>query len=160
MKKTTRRKVWNKNSNPVAFAVMGSQPTPESDLLSLRIRELYVIEALEKHQATLTDLTHIRCFVRITHSLAKNGVGIEALPLAEQLLTTVNKATPSTPGTPGTPGTIGFPKEQINQLRELLAYHEAQRMAISRAHYEKTIYQVIHKAATAQNNPLKRVTFA
>lgn len=134
MRKQCKRKVWAK-VNPIQHAIDGAAITSESLLNQLRARELAAIEAFRTGSATLQEWADITGMLNICETMAKGGIGPEALETckaAEQELINAGKRYESTRrmATSG-PGLQAF--------RDLYQYHDLQRQSVSRGEYDRWI---------------------
>lgn len=135
MKKQCKRKHWSTTINPVQHAIEGASLTPESILDKLRTRELAAVEAFRTGSATLQEWSDITSMLNICETMAKGGIGVEALEackLAESALIEAGKRFETTKrmATSG-PGLQAF--------RDIYQFHDLQRQSVSRGEYEKWI---------------------
>jgi hypothetical protein len=120
--------------------------TPPDVLDKLRQRELTSIEAFRMGQADLADWKMMNDMANLCETMAKSGIGPEALESAERtheyLLEAYHRYNKTKKmGTSGL-GLVAF--------RDCYEYHDLQRQSVSRSVYEqmlrKTINQIISKA--------------
>lgn len=78
MKKRTRRKVYLL-ANPIALAIEGAAITDASALDKLRLRELSAVESFRTGKATREDWMSLADMLNICETLAKDGIGPEAM---------------------------------------------------------------------------------
>lgn len=135
MRKHCKRKVWNTAINPIQHAIDGAAITPDSLLNQLRARELAAIEAFRTGSATVQEWSDITGMLNICETMARNGIGPEALDAcakAEQELIAAGKRYESTRrmATSG-PGLQAF--------RDVYQYHDLQRQSVSRGEYDRWI---------------------
>ena len=128
MRKQCRRKVWAK-VNPIEHAISGARVADGKLLDELRIRELVAIEAFRTGTAGLQEWSDITGVLNICETMARSGIGPEALEAckkAEQALIDAG---------------VRFQKTKrmvldgpgLQALRDLYAYHDLQRQSVSRA---------------------------
>lgn len=134
MKKRCIRKIWAK-VNPIAHAIEGAAITPQRQLDRLRVRELAAIDAFTRGAASLADWRDLTNMLNLCETMAREGIGPEALPVCAEAQAHLIEAAhrferTSRMGTTG-PG--------IQALRALYEYHDLQRQSISRAEFERMI---------------------
>ena len=135
MRKHTKRKVYGLIYNPIQYVKDGLNATPEAMLNTLRGRELSSLESLAKGKGGLVEWRDMTEMMNLAETLAKSGVGPEVLPacrLAQAELIAAAKRFETT-------RRMVLTATGLNALRELHAWHDAQRSAISRGEYEKAI---------------------
>ena len=140
MRKQCRRKVWGL-VNPLTHTLEGLAYTPEALLDKLRTRELSAIESFRTGSASLQDWSDITAMLNLCETMARGGVGPEALPacaLAEAELLSAAKRFEATKR-------MGLTAQGLEAFRELFAFHDAQRSAVSRGEYEKFIVKTRHR---------------
>lgn len=134
MRKRTRRKQYAL-VNPIAHAIAGACITDEQSLDKLRLGELAAIDAMARGGATIEDWRLLADMVNICETIADNGVGPEALPhchqLQEDLILAAQRFEKN--------GRMGLTGVGLKAAREVYAYHDAQRINITRADYERFI---------------------
>lgn len=139
MKKQCRRKGWSTAINPITHAIEGAAITSDALLNQLRARELAAIEAFRTGSATLQEWADITGLLNLCETMARNGVGPEALEAcvrAEQELINAGKRFEATRrmATSG-PGLQAF--------RDIYQYHDLQRQSVSRAEYDRWIRKAV-----------------
>lgn len=137
MKKRTRRKFWNAGANPVAFALLGADPVPDKDFQTLRLRELLALNAFEAGNAGPQEWHDLNHMQKMSTSLAKVGIGPEALPLCDQVRKIMKQCGDSTANQ------VGLDTASIQAIRDLLKLHEAQRTQCSQADYERALHRSV-----------------
>lgn len=138
MRKHTRRKHWQL-INPILHAIQGAAITPSEELDQLRMKELAAVEAFAKGTAALQDWQDITAMLNLTETMAKDGIGPEALPVckaaqehlveAAQRYERIEKMGTTGPG--------------IQSFRDLFQYHDLQRQSVSRSEYERAIAKTL-----------------
>lgn len=134
MKKRCIRKIWAK-VNPIAHAIEGASITPQRQLDRLRVRELAAIDAFTRGAASLTDWRDLTNMLNLCETMARQGIGPEALPVCAEAQYHLIDAAGRFKRT-GRMGTTGL---GIQALRALYEYHDLQRQSISRAEFERMI---------------------
>ena len=145
MRKRTRRTVY-KLIDPVSHAIVGAMITAPEVLDKLRLGELSSIEAFRTGKATKQDWHTINDMANISETMARNGIGIEALPASELAHEHLKDAYERFKRT----GKLGISGPALQAFRECFEYHDLQRMSIPRSQYEdmirKTRERIISKA--------------
>ena len=80
------------------------------------------------------DLNHMQ---KMSTSLAKVGIGPEALPLCDQVRKIMKQCGDSTANQ------VGLDTASIQAIRDLLKLHEAQRTQCSQADYERALHRSV-----------------
>ena len=134
MRKQTRRKRYAL-VNPIAHAIAGACITDEQSLDKLRLGELAAIDAMARGGATIEDWRLLADMVNICETIADHGVGPEALPhctaMQEDLILAAQRYEKT--------GRMGLTGVGLKAAKEVFAYHDAQRINITRADYERFI---------------------
>lgn len=118
------------------LALMGRNPTAAADLVTIRMREAMAVGVLEAGTATPQAWHDVDRARRVAAALGRAGIGPEALPVAElvsqalALIWRVGEA-------------MRMDAEGLALVRELLAVHDAQREAATRAEYERAIWSAL-----------------
>ena len=145
MRKKTKRTVY-KLVDPITYAITGSMITDTETLDKLRLGELTSIEAFRTGKATKQDWHTINDMANISETMARNGIGIEALPASELAHEHLKDAYERFKRT----GKLGISGPALQAFRECFEYHDLQRMSIPRSQYEdmirKTRERIISKA--------------
>jgi hypothetical protein len=134
MKKRCNRKIWAK-INPVAHAIEGAAITPQHQLDRLRVRELAAIDAFTRGAASLTDWRDLTNMLNLCETMAREGIGPEALPACADAQSHLIESAQRFERT----GRMGTTSPGIQALRTLYEYHDLQRQSISRAEFERMI---------------------
>ena len=140
MKKQCKRKVWPL-MNTMAHVMEGIATTSDNQLNQLRSRELSSLESLSKGKGGLGEWNDLVGLLNLTETLARNGVGHEALPVCEaaqaELIATAKRYERTK--------TMGLSAIGLKALRELFAFHDLQRASITRGEYEKMLDKTINR---------------
>lgn len=134
MKKHCRRKHYVL-LDPIKHATEGAALTPESVLKPLRLRELMAIQAMVTGSATLQEWQDLTNMLNLCETMARGGVGPEALQSctkAQEALIQAAKRYQST-------RQMGLTAEGLQSIRDVYAYHDLQRQSVSRGQYERWI---------------------
>lgn len=140
-RKRCKRKVWSISVDVIGRAIESVRVTPESDLNGLRTIELLAIDAFAKGIATPYDFRHIADMMNIAETLVDMGIGAEVRQVcadAQAALLAVHARHEDGKG-------LVLRGPELTAFRDLYAWHEAQRTAISRAVYEKAIERTTNR---------------
>lgn len=132
MRKRCKRKVWAL-VDPIRHAIDGARITSGTKLDQLRTLELSSIEAFAKGRATINDWGCISSLLSIVETMARGGVGPEALEacaLAQETLIESARRCEATQKM----GTTG---QGLQAFRDLYAWHDLQRTCIILSEYER-----------------------
>ena len=141
MKKHTKRKVYGLIYDPMAYVKQGVSATPETHLDKLRSRELSAIESLSKGKGGINDWRDVTDMLNIAETMGKCGIGPEVLPVCEQAQAELLAAAKRFEIT----RRMGLTATGLAAIRELFAYHDAQRTAITRGEYERAIQTTVNR---------------
>ena len=134
MRKRTKRKVWSL-VNPIIHAAEGASLTPEHLLNPLRMGELQSIEALRTGEGRLEHWNTIKQMHGICETMAKEGIGPEALEscavLQEELIEMARRFEKL--------GRFVVTARALQAMRDVYDYHDLQRQSIPRATYDRMI---------------------
>lgn len=128
------RKVW-KLMDPVQLAIQGAAITPCHLLDKLRMVELSAIESFRTGRATVSDWRSVADLLNVAETMARGGVGPEALESCEQVQAALEEAHDRYKAT----GRMGLTGPGIQAVRDLFEWHDLQRNSISRGEYERWI---------------------
>ena len=131
-RKTTRRKHWPL-INPIDMAIEGACITSNGLLNKLRFRELSAIESFAKGQAVPNDWRELADMHKVAKTLVSMGIGGDEAKLACAL---ADQALQAAHANQAQRGKLGMTGLQIQALRDLYQWHDAQRTAINRSRYE------------------------
>lgn len=140
MKKKCKRKVWAL-VNPIEHALEGCRITSDEKIAKLRKLELDSIEAFRIGNAGLQEWTTLTHLCNLTETMARGGIGPEALPCcatAEQALIDVGKRFERT-------GSIVLTAQGLTALRDVYEYADLQRQCISQSEYERWIRKTMNR---------------
>ena len=135
MRKKCQRKIWSTIINPITHAISGARVTDQALLDKLRLRELSAFDAMVKGWGTVDDWRLLVDMMNIAEMMGKNGIGPEVLPYCEEGCQAMTEAARRYQNTMK----MGLSGVGINALREICAYHDAQRTSVSRSVYENMI---------------------
>jgi hypothetical protein len=134
MKKRTRRKVYPL-VNTISMAISGAAITPENILDQVRLAELSAIESIAKGHGTMDDLSTLRDMLNLSETMARAGVGREALEPCEaaqaELVSIIERRSHT--------GRIGVTDPGLEALRQAFQWSDSQRTSVTRSEYEKYI---------------------
>lgn len=133
-RKKCRRKVWAL-IDPIAHAIAGASITDTASLDKLRMLELSAIEAFAKGRATPDDWRALADMLNICETMARDGIGPEALEPCTQAQEALGHA--HARHKEGKP--LLFTGPELQAVRDSFAYHDLQRTSISRSQYEQAI---------------------
>lgn len=143
MRKRTRRKVYPL-VNPIALAIDGARNTPDDKLNQLRVLELSAIDAIARGHGTVGDLSALRDMLNLSETMARGGVGPEALDPIDtaqaELVSMVDRHNRT--------GRIGATGPGLEALREAFRWHDLQRTSIHRSEYERFIQKTANMLRT------------
>ena len=126
MRKKTRRRNWAL-INPVYYAISGAATISQELLDQQRVAELKAMQAFRDGHATRGDWDQLRLMLLMAFTMAKNGVGPEALPSCRTAWTELLAAKRrSDEG-----AHLGLTGQGITAMREAYEYHDLQRQSVS-----------------------------
>lgn len=134
MRKRTKRKHYAL-VNPVTHVLEGVCPTPQHLLDKLRLNELAALDAITKGAGGVHDWRILVDMMNICETMARSGIGPEALPVVEQMQEEMLAAAKRFEAT----SKMGVTGTGLQVIREVFSYHDAQRAAITRGEYEQMI---------------------
>ena len=121
--------------NPIQHAMEGAAYTPDKLLNQLRLRELGAIEAMRTGKASLYDWNLIKIMHGLCETLAKEGIGPEALEscavLQEALIEMARRFEKL--------GRFTVTARGLQAMRDVYQYHDLQRQSVPRATYDRMI---------------------
>lgn len=121
--------------NVISLAITGCSISSEDDLDKLRLRELSAIESFAKGTATPNEFRDLADMLNLAETMANMGIGPEAL----EACAAAQSALLAAKVRHDKLGRLGMTGEGLQSLRDLYAYHDAQRMAVDRSQYERAI---------------------
>lgn len=131
--------------NPITLAIEGAAITDARLLDQLRIRELSALEAFRTGAATRDDWMAVADILNVAETLAREGVGPEALPACEAVQDALERAQQRFKAT----GRMGMDGPGLQAIRELADYYDLQRSSISRSQYERAIQRTAARIRSA-----------
>lgn len=140
MQKRCKRKIWPL-VNPIDSALLGCSIPSESRLDKLRIRELSAIESFAKGNAGPSDFRDIADMLNVAETAGLSGVGPEVLPVCAALelaLLGVKEQYEQK-------NTMVLRSHELQLMRDLYQFHDAQRTAIDLSTYERIIRKTVNK---------------
>ena len=144
MKKRTRRKVYLL-ANPIALAIEGAAITDASALDKLRLRELSAVESFRTGKATRDDWMSLADMLNICETLAKDGIGPEAMDPCQK----AQDAPGAAKDRLDKHGRLLLTGPELQALRDAYEYHDLQRLSISRSRYERAIRDTANRIRSA-----------
>jgi len=135
MKKKCKRKIWSTTINPITHAIAGARVTEDRLLDKLRMRELSAFDSMVKGWGTVEDWRVLVDMMNIAEMMGKSGIGPEVLPYCEDGCQAMTEAALRYQKSMK----MGLSGLGINALREICAYHDLQRISVSRSVYETMI---------------------
>ena len=139
-RKATKRKHYPL-INCLQMAIDGACITDKARLDKLRMRELGAIESFSKGQATPNDWRELADMHNVAKTLVSMRIGGEE---AKQACELADQALQDAYASQATRGKLGMTGPQIQAMRELYAWHDAQRTAIHRGKYEQAIEHTVN----------------
>lgn len=131
-RKQCKRKHWSTAINHIQHAIEGASLTPDSILDKLRARELAAVEAFRTGDATLQEWADLTSMLNLCETMAKGGIGPEALEACEraerELIAAGLRFEKTRRMATSGPGLQAF--------RDLYQYADLQRQSVSRSSYE------------------------
>lgn len=122
--------------DPMAVAMAGARVTDASILDDLRMRELQAIEAFARGQATQHDWRTVADMSNIAEALVILGVGrAEVQPVVDATQAALQDAHARYLKT----DCIGTTGPGLQAMRDLYAWHDAQRTSCARSLYERAL---------------------
>lgn len=143
-RKHTRRKVYAL-TDPIAHAIAGAAITDTASLDKLRMRELSAIESFRTGQASRQDWMAIADMLNICETLARDGIGPEAMDACERAQEALTAAFERHQAT----GRLGITGPELQAMRTGYEYHDLQRQSISRSRYEQAIKKTADRIRSA-----------
>ena len=143
-RKKCRRKVWDL-LDPVSLAISGAAITDTASLDKLRMLDLSAIEAFAKGRATPDDWRALADLLNLCETLARDGIGPEALEPCTQAQEALGHA--HARHKDGKP--LLFTGPELQAVRESYEFHDLQRTSISRSQYEQAITKTANRIKSA-----------
>jgi hypothetical protein len=143
-RKRTRRKVYPL-VNVLTHVIEGVHVTEQRILDRLRLTELSAIEAFATGRATRHDWMALADLSNVAETLARSGVGPEALAACERAQDALGEARRRH----GEHGRFELTPAELEAMRELYAFADLQRTSITRAEYERAIQRTAQRIRSA-----------
>ncbi len=141
MRKRTKRGRIYAATSPLNYVIDGVRATPEKLLDDLRLRELAAIEMFAAGSAGLQEWVDVNGMHTLSETMARGGVGPEALEACEAAQEVLIRAAKQFEATKK----MSVKPEGLDAMRELFAFHDAQRQAVSRGEYERWIEKALRR---------------
>lgn len=133
-RKRCNRKVWPLLTDPIRHAIEGVSLTPQALLDRLRLAELSAIESFARGNATPDDFRTLADVLNVCETLCRQGIGgvdaQAAVDAGHAALLAIKARHDRT-------GRLALAGPELAALRDLHAWHDAQREAIPRAAFER-----------------------
>ncbi len=132
-KKGAPRRKWDLISNPVQVAMENSaitSPKRNSEHAAIEVRS---IEAFARGEGSIQAWVDIVHMANVAEIMAKNGIGIEVIPLVADAQVQLCDAYVRRKET----NVWNMSPTQIYLLRELREYHELQRLSVTYGQYRE-----------------------
>lgn len=136
MRKRTKRKVWGL-VNPIQHAIEGAEIPTGKDADRLLLGELSAIESFRLGQANEYDWQLLSVMTAISALMAFEGKQIEPLGAARSAWKALGEILQRKEKT----GKWGCSGPELQILREMIEWHEAQRKTAARSVYESAIHR-------------------
>lgn len=131
--------------DPIRCAMEGAAISQSNMLDKLRLVELSAIESFAKGRATPHDWRTVADILNLAETMAKCGVGPEALDACVAVDAALSAAHARHEST----GKLGMTGPQLIALRELAEWHDLQRRSIARSEYERFIALTANRIRSA-----------
>lgn len=141
MRKKKHRKQYALLIDPVKFALQGAALIDQKSLDKLRQGELVAIESFRSGHAEVADWILISEICNLTESMAKDGIGPEALEAVKR----AEDALIDAHGRYVRTGKMGTTGQGLTAFRDVYEYHDLQRQSVPRSVYERHINRVMNK---------------
>lgn len=146
LRKKTKRKIWLP-VDPIAHAIAGAAITDRKSLDQLRLRELSALEAMVKGKGVTADWSALVDCLNICETMARNGIGPEALESCEIAQDSLHKCALHHEKT----GRMVLDGVGIQAIRDMIEYADLQQTSISRSEFEKMIIKTKNYIAAGKN---------
>lgn len=133
-RKRTVRRVWER-INPIEHAMKGAAITPRADLDKLLVRELSALDDMTHGRASLQQWHDLVNAVNLCETLAREGVGAEAMQSCEDAQEALIEAARRFQHSKR----MGLSGVGIKAMRDVIEWHDLQRASIPRSRYEQAI---------------------
>lgn len=136
MRKRTKRKVWGL-VNPIQHAIEGAAKTSGEDVDRLMIGELSAIESFRTGQAVDEDWHLLTVMTEISGFMAYDQKQTDVLKAARQAWKALGDMKERHERT----GKWGCTGPELQTLRDIIEWHDAQRSVVTRGGYAQAIYR-------------------
>lgn len=147
MKKKCRRRVYQL-VNPIESAILGACVSAEKPLNTLRLAELSALDAVTRGVGKPEDFRWLMDVLNISECMAKDGIGIELLPICKQAQESLLEAVERYNNT----GKLGLSGVGIKAVKEMIELHDLQRTSVARSVYENAIRKTANRIRSRAND--------
>lgn len=147
MRKKCKRKIWNL-VNPIESAILGACVSAEKPLNTLRLAELSALDAVTRGVGKPEDMRWLMDVLNISECMAKDGIGIELLPVCKQAQESLLEAVERYNNT----GKLGLSGVGIKAVKEMIELHDLQRTSVARSVYENAIRKTANRIRSKAND--------
>lgn len=147
MRKKCKRKIWNL-VNPIESAILGACVSAEKPLNTLRLAELSALDAVTRGVGKPEDFRWLMDVLNISECMAKDGIGIELLPICKQAQESLLEAVERYNNT----GKLGLSGVGIKAVKEMIELHDLQRTSVARSVYENAIRKTANRIRSRAND--------
>lgn len=147
MRKKCRRRVYAL-VNPIEMAVLGACVSAEKPLNTLRLAELSALDAVTRGVGKPEDMRWLMDVLNISECMAKDGIGIELLPICKQAQESLLEAVERYNNT----GKLGLSGVGIKAVKEMIELHDLQRTSVARSVYENAIRKTANRIRSRAND--------
>lgn len=147
MKKKCRRRVYAL-VNPIESAILGACVSAEKPLNTLRLAELSALDAVTRGVGKPEDMRWLMDVLNISECMAKDGIGIELLPICKQAQESLLEAVERYNNT----GKLGLSGVGIKAVKEMIELHDLQRTSVARSVYENAIRKTANRIRSRAND--------
>jgi hypothetical protein len=127
------RKVWPTNIDTIQYAIEGAAITSTEKLDRLMLVELAALDAFTRGRASMADWSALVAVNNVTQTLAGMGIGREAMADCHKAEAAMLDAAERLQRT----GRMGLTGPGIQALRDVIGWHQEQRINISQSDLEK-----------------------
>lgn len=142
-----KKRVKRPTNNPIVEAIRHSQPMGGKDLTDLRLLELNAIDNLARGEATSKDWSWLADLFNGAEAMAKNGIGIELVPVAAEAHITLAKAAVRAKAS----GKWHLTTDEVWAMREAWEYADLQRLSVTLGEYRRYLKRVADIRRTGAN---------
>ena len=147
MRKKCRRRVYAL-VNPIESAILGACVSAEKPLNTLRLAELSALDAVTRGVGKPEDFRWLMDVLNISECMAKDGIGIELLPICKQAQESLLEAVERYNNT----GKLGLSGVGIKAVKEMIELHDLQRTSVARSVYENAIRKTANRIRSRAND--------